>query len=33
MVFKALARVMEHGKTTIQLYINFDCEVNKENII
>lgn len=24
---------MEHGKVTVQLYINFDCEVNKENVI
>lgn len=33
MVFKALARILEHGKVTIQLYINFDCEVNKDNIL
>lgn len=33
MICKALARVFEHGKVTIQLYINFDCEVNRENIV
>lgn len=25
--------MLEHGKVTIQLYINFDCEVNKDNIL
>jgi hypothetical protein len=33
MICKALARVFEQGKVTIQLYINFDCEVNRENIV
>ena len=32
-VFKALAKILEKGKVTIQLYINFDCEVNKDNIL
>lgn len=33
LVFKALGKMFEHGKVFIQLYINFDCEVNKENIV
>ncbi len=33
LVFKALARILEHGKVTVQLYINFDCEINKQNIL
>lgn len=24
-VFKALAKILEKGKVTIQLYVNFDC--------
>jgi hypothetical protein len=25
LVLKALARILEHGKVTVQLYINLDC--------
>lgn len=33
MICKALARIFEQGKVTVQLFINFDCEVNRLNII
>jgi hypothetical protein len=33
LVFKCLAKILERGKVTVQLYINFDCEVNKDNLI
>ena len=33
LVFKSLARILEHGKVTVQLYVNFDCEVNKQNLV
>lgn len=33
MICKALARIFEQGKVTVQLFINFDCEVNRLNIV
>lgn len=33
LVFKALAKILENGKVTVELYINFDCEINRENVI
>ena len=32
-VFKTLAKIFEKGKVLVQLYVNFDCEVNKDNIL
>lgn len=29
--FKSLAKIYENGKTTVELYVNFDCEVNQHN--
>lgn len=33
LICRSLAKLFDNGKVAIQMYINFDCEVNRENIM